>query len=355
LLQACAVELSRISGVTVEPRHLIEATLPAHLRMRIAVLDDKGNEIAQGRSLEELQQRLGQAAQRKFMDEQGAGFNRNGLTGWQVGSLPQRIVTAGGQPAYPALVDQASCAGLRLFDTAEEAATAHTDGVLRLCALTLADRISWLRKHHGLSRMSLLAWSPMGPAAALIDDLVASSLQHACGDCAAIRDEQAFAGLQGRLRSVLGVECQAQADVLNLVLPLHSRISADLNSQPGGAYAAAREDIRGQLEDLVYAGFLQQLEAGRLQQYPRYFAAIEERLRALQENPQRDGERMRRVQPWWDLYLQSLHGDGGYDRALDAYRWLVEEYRVSLFAQRLGTAVKVSDNRLAAAWQNVLA
>ena len=60
------------------------------------------------------------------------------------------------------------------------------------------------------------------------------------------------------------------------------------------------------------------------------------------------------MQPWWDRYLQRLHGDGGYDQTLDEYRWLVEEYRVSLFAQRLGTAVKVSEKRLAAAWQNVL-
>jgi ATP-dependent helicase HrpA len=109
------------------------------------------------------------------------------------------------------------------------------------------------------------------------------------------------------------------------------------------------------MEDLVSAGFLQQLAAGRLQHFPRYFAAIEERLRALQENPQRDAERMQQVQPWREHYLQRMHSGAEYDEALDEYRWLLEEYRVSQFAQRLGTAVKVSEKRLAAAWRNVLA
>jgi ATP-dependent helicase HrpA len=286
------------------------------------------------------------------MDEQGLGFNRDGLTGWEVGSLPERVVTASGQPAYPALVDQEHCVGLRFFDTAKEAAAAHMEGVLRLYTLALADKISWLRKHHGISRTSLLAWSPMGSAEALVHDLVVSSLQHACGDCSCIRGEQAFAQLESRLRGALGVECHAQADLLNQVLPACGRISAVLNSELDQHYPAAREDILGQIEDLVSEGFLQQLAAGRLQHYPRYFAAIEERLRALQENPQRDAERMRQVQPWWKHYLQRLHSGASYDQALDEYRWLLEEYRVSLFAQRLGTAVKVSEKRLAAAWQN---
>ncbi len=355
LLQACAAKLSRMTGVTFEASHLDEAALPAHLRMRIQVVDDMGNEIAQGRSLEELQFRLGHEAQRKFMDEQGAGFNRDGLTAWEVGSLPERVISAGGQPAYPALVDQNDCVGLRLFDTPEEAATAHTDGVLRLCALALTDKISWLRKHHGLSRASLMAWSPLGLAEELIDDLLTSSLQHACGDCASIRSEQAFAERQGRLRSVLGAECTAQAALLDLVLPVYSRVGAVLQGPLAGKYPGALEDVRGQMKDLVYQGFLPQLLAGRLQHYPRYFAAIEERLRALQENPKRDAERMRLVQPWWERYLHRLHSNAGYDLALDEYRWLLEEYRVSLFAQRLGTAAKVSEKRLAAAWQNVLA
>jgi ATP-dependent helicase HrpA len=269
--------------------------------------------------------------------------------------LPQRVVTASGQPAYPALVDQGNSVGLRLFDTPEEAASAHAEGVLRLCTLTLADKISLLRKHPGVSRESLLAWSPLGSTEMLIDDLVASSLQHACGECAAIRSEPAFALLQSRLRNLLGAECHAQADLLNLILPMHSRVSALLIDQLDRRHPAALEDIQGQMQDLVYSGFLAQLATGRLQHYPRYFAAIEERLRALREDPQRDAQRMSEIQPWWERYLQRLHSAAGYDQALDEYRWLVEEYRVSLFAQRLGTAVKVSEKRLAAAWQNVLA
>ncbi len=105
------------------------------------------------------------------------------------------------------------------------------------------------------------------------------------------------------------------------------------------------------MDDLLYPGFLSDLEPDRLRHYPRYLKAIEERLIQLDQNPVRDRQRMDQISPWWNRYCEALANDAVYDEAMDAFRWLLEEFRVSLFAQRLGTACRVSEKRLAEAWK----
>jgi ATP-dependent helicase HrpA len=355
LLCACASELSRMTGLTIGRTELDESTLPAHLLMRLLVVDGQGREMAQGRSLAELRQRLGDAAQSLFMDSQGARWSRDGARSWEFGSLARSVQTKKGVRAWPALVDQQDAVGLRLFDTAGQAAAAHAAGVLRLLALGMPDKLAYLRRHHGLSTQSLLAWTPLGPTEALVDELVWTSLCEAAGDVAAVRDEAAFQQMLERVRQRIGMACRQQADLLNGVLRAFQRINAELAGATASRFPAAVADIASQLQDLVYEGFLGQLAAGRLGHYPRYLAAVEERLRTLPHNPERDRRRMAQLAPWWSRYLDRLQEDGAlYDEALDEYRWLVEEYRVSLFAQSLGTAVKVSGKRLAAAWQKVV-
>ncbi len=355
LLTACAAELSRMTGMSLRVTDMDEAALPAHLRMRIVVTDGDGKEVAQGRDLAELQQQLGAAAQRRFMDRQGAKFSLDGAVKWEFGTLDEQIVTRQGVTAWPALTDQQTAVGLRLFDTQQEAALAHTDGVLRLLFLTLADKISFLRKHPGLSPASRLAWAPVGPVETLIADLIQSSLRHAAGDVTKIRDQRAFEQLGERVRGQLGLECRRQADLLNEWLPGFHRISKGVHGDMAVRFPEAVTDVGTQLEDLVYEGFLCDLAVERLQHYPRYFAAIEERLTSLADNPPRDRQRLSLLLPWWKRYLEKLEEKGAvYNTTLDEYRWLVEEYRVSLFAQSLGTGVKVSAKRLSEAWQNVL-
>lgn len=263
-------------------------------------------------------------------------------------------MTDRGMTAWPALVDQQTGVGLRLFDTSEEAAGAHAEGVLRLLSLAMPDKFSFLRKHSGLNRQSLLAWAGLGSVEGLIEDLVWSSLLRAAGDVSLVRDGLAFERLSQEVRKALGMECRKQADLLNELLPGHHRISKLLQSDLAVQFPAAIADMRSQLDDLIYEGFLGQLEKDRLEHYPRYLTAMEVRLQALPLDPRRDAQRMTAVTPWWSRYLERLAEEGCvYDSALDEYRWLLEEYRVSLFAQKLGTAVKTSPKRLAAAWKSV--
>jgi ATP-dependent helicase HrpA len=352
MLEACAVELRRMTGLQIGSKDLDESRIDDHFRFLVCVTGKDGRLIERSRDLAGLQARLGRKAQRRFMDRQGAGFNRDGETEWTFGRLDTRITTSAGATAFPAVVDQEKAVGLRLFDTWEEAAIAHHDGVMRLLRLQLADKVSWLHKHSGIDHAARMAWAATGSPAELVADLVSRSLEDAAGDLSRVRDETAFESLCRSVRSSAGLAMQSAAAVLNESLKLYGNVAADVYGRLEDSRPEAFEDISTQLEDLMYPGFVSQLSPGRLEHYPRYLKALQERLRQLAVDPQRDAKRLQMVRPWWQKYLGALEAGKSYDEALDRFRWLIEEYRVSLFAQRLKTAEKVSEKRLADAWQD---
>ena len=350
MLTACTEELQRMTGLKIDENDLDETAISPHFRFLVKITDAKGELIDCGRDLLDLQQRHGDRAQRRFMDQQGGDFNRDGETSWVFGALELEVNTADGATAWPALVDQQTGVGTRLFDTWDEAAMSHIDGVLRLLRLTLPDKMDYLRRHHGLSREALLAWSPVASAGELVEDLLQRSLQFCAGEVSNIRDAESFGQLCHRVRNELGQAWRHRCDLLNGLLPLYGSVASKVDGRLEEKRPEVFGDLSSQLEDLVYPGFLAEIEPGRLKHYSRYLRAIEERLLQLDGNPARDRQRMERIGPWWQRYLGALDRGCTYDEALDSFRWLVEEYRVSLFAQKFGTAEKVSEKRLADAW-----
>ena len=350
MLAALSAEIGRMTGLEVPLSELDEDRIDPHFRFLVRVENRDGDCLAQSRDLEALQEKLGQKAQRRFMDRQGAAYNRDGETDWTFGALETRVTTGSGAAAFPALVDQEDGVGLRLFDTWEEAAHSHAEGVIRLLRFRLSDKLKYLASHHGLDRKAQLAWSSIDSPARLAASLVLRSLEDAAGDLSGVRDEAGFDALCGRVRKTIGRVVNEYAAVLNETLALYGglapRVSRLAKTRP-----EVYQDISTQLDDMLYAGFLQDLFPGRLQHYPRYLKALAERLDQLDLDPAKDAGRLALVSPWWARYLEALEAGQLYDGAMDAYRWLVEEYRVSVFAQKLGTAEKVSDKRLAEAWR----
>ena len=356
LLQACAEELKRLSGMEMTPGDLDESAIPEHFRFLVRITDADGAVLHSGRDLEALQAELGRQAQRRFMDRQGAAFNRDDATEWVFGELPLDVTITDGARAWPALLDQGHAVGLRLFDTWDEAVQAHGAGLMRLLALALADKAKYLRTHHGLDRATLLAWSPLGSSAELVEDLFWRSLADTAHEAVGVRLHEVrraedFESLVGRVRGRIGKTFLARAAELNESLGLYRSINRVVGGAACKKWPRACEDIGSQLDDLVYPGFLAELESGRLAHFPRYLRAVEERLLQLELNPLRDSQRQAEVEPWWTRYNEALAAGNDYDEALDAFRWLLHEYRVSLFAQPLGTAEKVSPKRLAEAWK----
>jgi len=350
MLKACAGELRRMTGLEVPLEELDESRIEDHFRFLLRVVGPDGAALETGRDLAALQQRHGGRAQRQFMDRQGAGFNRDGETDWVFEQLETRVRTDAGAVAYPAVVDQQEAVGLRLFDTWEEAALAHHAGVLRLLRLHLADKLKYLRGRHGLPRTALLAWSSIGSAEELAADLVERCLVDAAGDLAGIRDAEAFADLARSVRQAIGPQLQTTVKALGEALAVYGRIAPQVYGKLERQRPEVFADITTDLEDMLYPGFLAELWPGRLAHYPRYLRAVEERLLALKQDPGRDAARMDAVAPWWRRYQDALAAGCAYDEAMDRYRWLIEEFRVSIFAQPLGTAEKVSEKRLADAW-----
>jgi len=340
-----------MTGMQIETENLSETAIPEHFRFLVRVVDEDGELLDSGRDLAVIQQRLGDKAQRRFMDQQGQDFNRDGETGWTFGALSEGVATADGAQAWPALVDQQTAVGLRLFDTWDEAALAHIEGVMRLLTLAIPDKLDYLKKHHGLSRETLLAWSALDSTTRLVEDLLQRSLVDTAGDVSATRDPDSFESLCKRARNQIGNACLERAALLNQIIPLYGTLSLRIYGDMEARRPAVFDDLSSQLEDLVYPGFLIDLEPGRLEHYPRYLKAIDERLVQLDQNPARDSQRMALVEPWWRRYCNALESGCSYDDAMDEFRWLLEEYRVSLFAQRLGTAGRVSEKRLAEAWR----
>ena len=358
LLPALASSLQAMTGIEIEASLFDESLLPDYLRFRVQVIDENEQNIAVGRDLLELQQQFGQQAKREFMNRLGSDHQRDNETDWVFGDLPGSILTEDGSgqstEAWPAVVDQGDAVGLRMFDTREEAMHEHHHGVLRLLALRLGDKLRDLRKQHGLSAKALIAWSAAGSKDTLINGLVDNSLALAAGSSpAGIRDESAFLALLQKVRGGLGPLFRKQSGYLDGTLGKWSAISRVLNDSYYHLRPDVFNDMRSQLDDMVYEGFVQELSPGRLEHYPRYMEAMLIRLASVEKDPNRDALRMREIEPFWRQYLQLLEQGHDYDEVVDAYRWLMEEFRVSLFAQQLGTRAKVSVKRLREAWRKI--
>ena len=148
--------------------------------------------------------------------------------------------------------------------------------------------------------------------------------------------------------------CTRRASWLSDSLEAFQTINVKLERLPAGAHDDAADDMHSQLFDLVYEGFLDDLEPGRLRHYPRFLNAILVRLERLAQDPRQDQLRAAKVYPWWHKYQDWLERGHDYTLELDAFRWLLEEFRVSQFAQQLGTREKASAKRLEKAWREVV-
>ncbi len=358
LLPALVGALKDMTGIEIDLSLFDESLLPDYLRFRIEVIDANEKSIAISRDLPGLQRQFGQQAKRHFMDRLGSEEQCDNELDWVFGDLPGSKLTEDddGQciEAWPAVVDQGEAVGLRMFDTAEEAAVEHHHGVLRLLALQLGGKLRDLRKHHGLSAVGLMAWSVTGSTERLLDELVASSLSLVAGARPlAVRDKTSFEALLKSVRAELGLSFRKQSDNLDKTLKLWAEISNILDDGFFIRRPHVFNDMRSQLDDMVYEGFLHELSPARLEHYPRYLKAMCIRLASVEKDPHRDAARVKEIDPFWHQYLHFLETGQAYDAAVDEYRWLMEEFRVSLFAQQLGTCAKVSVQRLRKAWQKI--
>lgn len=370
LIQALGEELKALTGIQVAETLWDQSVIPEHLRMKLRLVDESGQTLAVGDDPLRLQRQFGDRAQQGFAHLPSSPLERTGITRWDFGDLPEHVeLTRAGirLRGYPALIDQGESVAIAVLDSPENAAAAQRDGLRRLLMLHLGADLRRLRKSlSNLDRMRLqYAKAPKVETGAskrakepdLADDLIALVLDLAFVEgLAPIRTqadfEQRLAERSGRLFDTASAVCTRVDAILTLYQRLRKRLAniTQVNWMPSVL------DIRAQLDALVFRGFLQRIPFVHLEDYPRYLAAIEQRLERLGHAPTRDRQwmaEMAGLQTRWREREQAALAAGRQDARLDEIRWLLEELRVSLFAQQLGTPGPVSVKRIQARWKEL--
>lgn len=345
-------------GEQVAPDVWDDVPLPPHLGIAVRVIDASGRELASGRDLAALRAELGEAAQLSLAGAKPA-LERRGLKSWDFGTLPETLATVrNGQriTGYPALVDDGDSISIVLLDTREAAEAAMRSGLVRLIRIALKDHVARYEKGGaGFNQAALQLKTTIASATLLADVLAAICDRAFLGDDPLPRTEATFAEQVKRARTRLPAVAESAFRLLGTISTRHQQLTQRLAALPPAASRLAAE-IRSRRDALVYPGFFAATPWVQLTEVPRYLAALDRRIVKFSENPGRDAKHAATVAAWWERYRERVERNrkvGRVEPGLEAFRWLLEELQVSLFAQELRTPFPVSYRRVEKAWAEI--
>jgi len=362
LPQALGHELLRMTGARVPDDAWDESVslVEGHLRMNIEVVDGQGKFLGEGRDLAELTARFAAASQaalavpgdaKSEQPVQAKAFS-------EVKPTAQQKIAGLSMTVYPALVEDNGTVREGRFSTQAEADFQHRRALQRQLLQQLAEPAKFLRgKLPGLTELGLL-YRDMGRVDALVEDILLASLDSCIldGEPVLPREGAALAALAERKRGSWAEHAERLARQTLEVLKLWHGLQKRFKGKIDLSQAVALNDIKQQLGNLVYPGFVRETPAVWFKELPRYLKAIELRLEKLGSQVQKDRVWSGELANLWAQYKARAdkHAqEGKRDEQLALYRWWLEEYRVSLFAQQLGTKVPISDKRLSKQWSLV--
>ena len=321
--------------------------LPEHCYLNLRIIDDGGQELAGGRKLHELQQQLGQAAAVTFRDNTQE-FERDNVTTWDIGTLPESIKFARGKQQLTGYLglqkEKDGRIALRLFDTSAAAEQAHRLGVIELMKLQLKEQVKDLNKGiQGFTQAAMLLKHIN--ADTLRDDLTQAVCDRAfIGEDELPRNEKAFKEQIKRARSRLPAVKEALSRYLQETAAAYTELNGKLGKHP------LTHLLRQRLQTLLAAGFATRTPWAQWPRLPIYLKAMTLRLEKYSGNPARDAAReadIQELEQMWQEKTDSLIKQGlPISDGLAAFKWMIEELRVSLFAQELKTPYPVSVKRL---------
>ena len=375
---ALAAILTKLSGQRIDPSEFREDDLPSHLRINVKVVGANGKTLGVSRDVAQLRGQLGAKASQSFSAIDHSQWNRDGLTDWDFDVLPPSIdLEHGGLKlkGYPSLVDRGENVSLRLADSAERAAFDTHLGLRRLFVITASKELKKQVQHlPELSKWQLLsAMLPdKGKLPQLLSELIAERAFFV-GQVSNLPVESGPKGtgqvgillhtksqFQERVRVAKAGIPAAVQEVIELIGPLLAAYTEARRAVEGCRLPFARTavaDCREQLARLIEAGFLTTTPWAWLQQFPRYLQGIALRIKKLVAAGQaRDQRAMSDIEPRWRkllVRLDTANQTGQYKSDLATCRWMMEELRVSLFAQELRTAITISPQRWDKQWEQV--
>lgn len=409
LLPSLALVLRRLRGVVVEPEAFNWDAVPEHLKMSFQVRNARNKILGEGKDLRALQQQLHKEIRSALADSLGAsdeamakmvalaqggtgnsgdsarpgakkgaknpGAQANagasggvrevtGLTAFPAdmfpdGAIPrkvQRIIATQAVNGYPALVDEETSVGLRIFPTEAEQLHAQRRGIIRLLQLQVPSPVRYVSEHLSHKEKIVFTQNPHGSIDELIRDCTVAALDHLVPHTPIFTHAE-YSELYEHVRAEL---IETVFDVTKLVAEILSEATAlkkAIKKATSLTTMHAVSDVKGQMENLVYPGFVAQTGYDQLVHVPRYLKAAQVRLTKLGPNLHRDNQLMLTVQDLEDSYdnaVKSLPAGTIVPDALRRVNWMIEELRVSFFAQELGTAYTVSEKRIAKAQREAL-
>ncbi|QTB48141.1 ATP-dependent RNA helicase HrpA [Burkholderia pseudomallei] len=400
LVDALIADVREQTQVATKTSDFKLETLPAHLFMNFKVIDEHGRQLAMGRNLAQLRAELGAQAQQHFQkiaaaatlapagEPAAAAAGASGararrvplgappraaepaaqagaaagatalyehLTTWNFGKLPELLeIRRRGETlfGYPALVDRGTHCDVEVFDSPDEAARIHRAGLRRLFALQLKEPIKYLEKNLPGLREMAIQYMSLGTQDELRDQLIATALDRACLQEPLPADDASFHARRDEGRSRLNLLAQEIARLVGQILAEYAGLAKKLaQAKP---FPAAHADMQGQLAALVGKRFVVDTPYAQLAHFPRYLKGIALRIDKLKADPARDARQAAELQPLAQHYQRSVAQRGGVaDARLAEFRWLLEELRISLFAQELRTPMPVSVKRLYKVWESM--
>ncbi|HVR80780.1 MAG TPA: ATP-dependent RNA helicase HrpA, partial [Luteimonas sp.] len=356
--------LHKLTGTVVSATDFDEVSLEPHLRANLRLLDipGKGGDgrsvLAESRDLGELRKRFGERAAAEFAAKAADGLAQRGLTTFPEAPIPLSVAGAGGVPAWPALHDDGESVSLRVHAERSVAQREHPRGVHRLLALALVDKRKQARKQLPVSPKTGLLYAAIESQARREDglregdrlraDLVDGAFDALLADgLESIRDAGAFEARRDAVARQLFPAAMERLRQAETILAAIAEARAKLDSPLIGWASGNLDDMRAQLAALTPPGFLRQVPADALREYPRYLKALALRGERALRDPVRDQARMLELKPFADALVAASASGIANASEWQALRWELEELRVQLFAQELGARGGVSPKKLA--------
>ncbi|REG85861.1 ATP-dependent RNA helicase HrpA [Marinomonas pollencensis] len=360
LLEQLSLQIKRETLIDIPLNEWAPERLETHLTLTLEVVDERGKVLGFGKDLAELQARFSDLVEESFAKFGTKQHEQEDLTQWPEQDIPERqeIKQAGIKvTAFPALVAQGEAVSLKMFDDHSTAQEAHRKGVIALLKIALQKDVRYLQKNLPHLRESMLIFAPLGQKEVLLNDLLNAILDKVFLDGRALprtqlEFEQCISAHKPQLVSV----ANEMANQLYRVLSSYQGVAKKMKGSIPLPWTRVYGDIKLQLENLIYPGFIGSTPLFWLGQLPRYFKGIEVRLERFQNHLNKENSYVTQLEGLWQSYLKQkkAHDEKSlYDPELIKYRWMLEEYRISLFAQSVGTLEPISDKRLGKQWQAV--
>ncbi|HVF17194.1 MAG TPA: DUF3418 domain-containing protein, partial [Steroidobacteraceae bacterium] len=366
LIDALISDIRAERCVVCQPADFKRESLSTHLHMNFKVVDEHGRQLAMGRNLAQLRSELGPEARAVFQnavqrEAPVAGGMHDSITEWDFGELPEVLeLRRGGQTliGYPALVDQSTHCSIEVFDTPARADVQHRAGLRRLFRLQLKDQVKFLEKSLSSLQMtqvraSTVAWLAAGLPSydEMREQIIRAALDRTCLVPPLPVDRESFVKRKEDARGKLSLIAQELARLVTTIVEQATAVARKLQAMK--AFPRLVADVEQQLAHLFTPEFIVATPAQQLAHFPRYLKAIETRIDKLKGDPDRDSARANDVAALSVPWQCAVHARKGVrDPRLEEFRWLLEELRVSLFAQELKTPMPVSVRRLQKVWES---